>query len=95
MNNSVRGKLVTGDVRANYIMIGATWTFQGASPDILAARQGTTRLANTTMETFQQGTSNAVGDANCFTCHTPHSSTMDPKPTTDVSRVFPFLRKLF
>jgi len=68
INNSVRGQLVGGDVRSSYIMTGSTWTIGGAAPN--ATNQvGTSRLANSTMETYQQGTSNSAGGTNCFSCH--------------------------
>jgi hypothetical protein len=43
-NNNVQGRLVPGDVRKNYILIGATW----------GAKSGSRNLANSTMETFVQ-----------------------------------------
>jgi len=69
INNSVRGQLAAGDLRGNYIMTGSTWTIGGAAPNG-PNEVGTSKLANTTMETYDQGTSNqAVGSTNCFTCH--------------------------
>jgi hypothetical protein len=61
------------DVRTNYYMTGATWTILGAAPSGSFSdpplpgkprgnEVGTSKLANTTMETFQQ-------PSNCFTCH--------------------------
>jgi hypothetical protein len=44
-NNHVRGMLVSGDVRGNYILTGATWSFSA----------GTNAMTNATMETYQQG----------------------------------------
>jgi hypothetical protein len=58
INNSVRSGLKDGDVRKNYIMIGATWR----SHDMGGAALGTNLLANSTMETFVQG-------SNCLDCH--------------------------
>jgi hypothetical protein len=58
INNSVRVALNNGDVRKNYIMIGATWR----SHDMGGAALGTNLLANSTMETFVQG-------SNCLDCH--------------------------
>jgi hypothetical protein len=52
MNRSISGMLASGDVRKNYLLLGATWSLG------LGAR----RLANTTMETYQQ-------DKNAFVCH--------------------------
>lgn len=58
-DHAVLSNLAAGDVRGNYIMTGATWRIFGG---ITAPQVGTTKLANTSMETFAQGT-------NCFTCH--------------------------
>lgn len=79
INNSVLGMLVSGDVRKNYMFTGATWTIGGAAPS--ATNQvGTNKMANTTMETYQQG-------GNCFDCHVTN--------TTAVSHVFDKLKPLF
>lgn len=63
MNEHVLGALASGDVRGNYILTGATWTPFGSPPVGAIPGVGTNRLANSTMETYQQGTS------NCFSCH--------------------------
>jgi hypothetical protein len=86
INNSVRGQLVGGDIRGNYIMSGATWTIGGAAPNG-ANEVGTSQLANSTMETYQQGTGTTKSGSNCFSCHQPN--------TTDVSHVFQPLKPLF
>lgn len=77
MNNNVLGNLVSGDIRANYVQIGSVWTSNGIIPEsplpdqtnsdvaLLAPQVGSSRLANTTMETYFQGTQ--MG--NCFLCH--------------------------
>lgn len=86
INNSVLGKLASGDVRKNYIMTGATWTIFGAPPT--ASNQvGTNKLANTTMETYQQGTNNMATGSNCFSCHGTNK--------TQVSHIFAPLKPLF
>jgi hypothetical protein len=77
LNNSVLGKLVNGDVRKNYMFTGSTWTAGTAPP---AGQVGTNHMANTTMETYQQG-------GNCFSCHVTN--------TTAVSHVFAPLKPLF
>jgi hypothetical protein len=61
INRSVLGQMPRGDVRANYIMIGSTWTKDGGDPSTAPIR-GTPLLANSTMETFKQ-------KLNCFDCH--------------------------
>lgn len=62
MNSHVRGMMASGDLRANYVMLGATWT-PGLPPSGQFPGVGTNRLANSTMETYQQGGS------TCFSCH--------------------------
>jgi len=52
INNTVIGMLPTGDARKNYLLVGTIWGL-GAGSD---------RLANTTLETFDQ-------KDNCFDCH--------------------------
>jgi hypothetical protein len=52
---------VSGDVRGNYIVTGATWTIFGGPPSG-NNQVGTNKLANTTLETYQSG-------SNCFSCH--------------------------
>jgi len=70
INNNVRGMMADGDIRRNYIMSGATWTAGGAPPTP-ANQVGTSQLANSTMETYQQGKDNTTnhGGSNCLTCH--------------------------
>jgi hypothetical protein len=73
INNSVIGKLRAGDVRKNYIMVGATFTSDGKG-STGANDSGTNNLANSTMETFQQ-------DSNCFACHS--GDMLGSKPGSD------------
>lgn len=63
INNSVLSQLLSGDMRKNYFMLGATWTIGGAPPTPSGIQVGTNLLANSTMETYVQGST------NCFTCH--------------------------
>ena len=101
MNNSVRGQLVGADIRKNYFFMGATWTKGGAAPaplgppDPATASQtsfptgnavGTSQLENSTMETFQPGSSSFEVSRNCLGCHL---MTITP---TDVSHVFSALQ---
>lgn len=87
INSSVRGMMPAGDVRNNYFMMGATWTIGGAAPNT-TNQVGTSQLANTTMETFQQGPDNTTTrTSNCFSCHGSNQ--------TGVSHVFGALKKLF
>jgi hypothetical protein len=68
INNSVLSQLVSGDMRKNYFMLGATWTTNGQPPTAVppntsaGVQVGTNAMSNSTMETYVQGT-------NCFTCH--------------------------
>jgi hypothetical protein len=79
INNSVMGKLISGDVRKNYMLTGSTWTIGGAAPT--AGNQvGTNHMTNSTMETYQQG-------GNCFSCHATN--------TPSVSHVFDPLKPLY
>jgi hypothetical protein len=67
LNNSVVNRIPAGDVRKNYVLIGALWT-NGKIPGFDPANQvqqiGSLQLANATMETYFQ-----FPTLNCFTCH--------------------------
>jgi hypothetical protein len=103
INNSVRGQLVGGDVRGNYLMIGATWTNGNAPTGSFSQTPktgwpapnevGTSLLANSTMETYQQGTGNDNSGSNCFACHS-FSSPSQTAATTGLSHVFSALQPL-
>ncbi len=82
INDSVIGQLLSGDIRLNYFMLGSTWTIGGAapngafhhvltpSPHDVGNEVGTSRLANSTMETYFQGTDTLwASGSNCFSCH--------------------------
>lgn len=62
LNTDVLGLLAPGDVRANYILIGALWTQLGHIPPKPNTQKGSLLLTNSTMETYHQ-------DLHCFTCH--------------------------
>lgn len=64
LNDSIRSQLAEGDVRANYLLIGATWTRNGVPGVGLQIPEvaGSLTLANTSMETYFQF-------KNCFGCH--------------------------
>jgi len=63
---SVQRQLKSGDVRKNYVMIGTTWSQNG---QYNGATAGSPKLANTTIETFVQG-------SNCLDCHKGSKSNM-------------------
>lgn len=87
INNSVHTQLAAGDVRANYNFMGATWTFDG-SPGNAFNGAGTSRLCNTTMETYIQGTNTRFATGGtCFTCHSNIG--------TGSSHIFDATKKLF
>ena len=102
VNNTVRDQLIAGDVRKNYIFIGATWTQNGAAPtgkSYLAEKQvkhgvavGTSQLANSTMETYVQYGSGELKskNASCFSCH--HGS-LAPNAPYDLSHIYSLLLK--
>jgi hypothetical protein len=105
INNSVRGMMPGGDVRTNYFMTGATWTIGGASPtssfdgNFAENEVGTSKMANTTMETYQQGDNSFASGSNCFDCH--HGITTDlglcpmpPLQAFSLSHIFPCLQPL-
>ena len=79
-NAHVRGFLAAGDIRANYVLTGATWTIPGTFVQV-----GTNKLSNTTMETYQQG-------SNCFSCHQGNTTNFDPN---GLSHIFGGLQPLF
>ena len=84
-------------VWSNYEMIGGIWTkdgkdsggtpvpHKGGKPDKHSFQRGSLELTNTSMETFEQGSTSAV--PNCFGCH--HYSS---KKELDVSHIFKDLR---
>ena len=82
MNSNVLGALDVADVRNNYVMTGATWTGLGSSPDNPAHWKGTTVLSNTTMETYEQGST------NCFTCHVSPQSVLSSVPNQGLSHIW-------
>ena len=79
-------------VWSNYQMVGGLWTKNGAasgSPPVPSAQgpananspqRGSLELANTTMETYEQGPGSYV--PNCFGCHN-----FDPKSPLQVSHI--------
>lgn len=105
VNDSVRGLLDSADLRRKYIMTGATWTIGGGSPSTnfgnpgnatiaVGKAVGTDQMANTTLETYQQGpfslpfaSSFSAANNNCFSCHTSN--------TTSVSHIYSAIKPLF
>jgi len=83
------------DPRINYWLIGATWTWRGASPNgrfplnpALFNEIGTSTLTNSTMETFQQGADPTIQTGtNCFTCHADYTLT-GARSSVSVSHIF-------
>ncbi len=81
IDTSVASKMPSGDVRDHYYMTGATWTINGVAfntnfgnPGNTAIANGrgvgTSQLANTSMETFQQTNAKFNKHSNnCFNCH--------------------------
>jgi hypothetical protein len=89
-NNNVLSQLAGGDIRGNYFLVGATWTPFGSNPGPSNNGVGTSLLANSTMETYQQG-------SNCFDCHQNFNQppTGPSNPTTQISHVFGVTQPLF
>ncbi|QAU23172.1 hypothetical protein EO087_03505 [Dyella sp. M7H15-1] len=102
-DSSVLTQLIHGDVRANYIMTGVTWTIKGQTVENPAPGQtqpnnqiGTNLLANTTMETYEQGTSSQMNNGtNCFSCHTNLNQPTKQPANTNVSHIFSGLTPLY
>jgi len=92
INNAIRSMLA-GDIRANYLFIGAVWTPNGSAPTgtgytgthgapaAPGETIGASVLANSTMETYFQSKKHS-----CFTCHSANV-TPDILPDT-ISHVF-------
>jgi hypothetical protein len=87
MNEHVTGMLASGDIRGNYLMTGATWTPFGSNPSGSNQGVGTSKLTNSTMETYAQGT-------NCFACHQNNTAGLT-NATTEISHIFGPLQPLF
>jgi hypothetical protein len=89
INNSVGSMMPTGDVRDNYYMAGATWTIGGNPPSgnfPMGNEVGTSKLAGSTMETYQQGNALSSTPSNCFSCHVTN--------TTGVSHIYDAIQPL-
>ncbi|WP_266171439.1 hypothetical protein [Dyella subtropica] len=102
-DSSVLTQLFKGDVRANYVMTGATWTQGGqvvqptsSQPTLPSNQIGTNLLNNTTMETYDQGaTSQSNTGFNCFSCHANGSQSPGQPANTGVSHIFSTLIPLY
>ena len=105
INNNISGMMAAGDVRNNYFMTGATWTIGGAppspgqpSPGNPGNQVGTSQLANSTMETYEDGndtTSSNAGsnfNSNCFSCHASGGSPID---ISVLSHIYGVIKPLF
>ena len=107
INNAILSKLAPGDVRGNYLLIGATWTDSGTAPNRISYGRpdmpggppdtlkgvaiGTNVLANSTMETYMQ-----TAATSCFFCHSnPAANKLPPSLSPDVlSHVFSQIQPL-
>ncbi len=79
INNAIYNMLPGKDIRKNYFLIGATWTFGGAAPNssayiyptdtVAGVAIGTSQLANSTMETYFQFGTTYTSYGSCFGCH--------------------------
>jgi len=101
INNSVLNRLKGNDVRKHYYFNGATWTFGGAAPNgrsyspsltTPGVAIGTSQLANSTMETYFQGTARYQKFGSCFGCHSGNvTATLSPD---SISHIFTQLQPL-
>ncbi|GLQ87333.1 hypothetical protein [Dyella flagellata] len=93
-DSSVLTQMPKGDVRANYIMTGATWTVKGQT--VQSNNQiGTNLLNNSTMETYDQGINSQSNGSNCFSCHANGSQPAGQPANTAVSHIFTSLVPLY
>jgi hypothetical protein len=85
LDNAILGLLANGDVRKNYLLVGATWTIGGVLPNGPTAPPvvGSTSLANSTMETYHQGAM-----SNCFTCHNIGGTVPAPAGLNGISHIY-------
>lgn len=74
LNINMQKMLSNGDTRKNYLLSGAIWTHRNHIPP--DGEVGALKLANSTMETYEQ-------DLNCFDCH----QTTSPAQT-GISHIF-------
>lgn len=101
LNSNIAAMMGAGgaaaDVRNNYFQTGTTWT-EGGTPPVgpyplpygaspHGNEVGTPFLANSTMETYHQGSDSGTTGMNCFFCHQSN--------TTSVSHMYPVLKPLF
>ena len=66
LNASVRSRVLTSSVWQKYMLIGGTWLPPNAlepNQSLQTRAVASTRLSNTTMESFNQD------ESNCFACH--------------------------
>lgn len=82
LNNNVRSQLINGDVRKKYFLLGSVWTNNGVpgQNNSIPELAGSSRLANSTMETFTQS-------QNCFSCHTTQHN-------DSLSHILPIIKPL-
>jgi hypothetical protein len=95
LNKSVHNLLASGDVRKNYLIIGAMWLDDpvlgsGGPQCSISSTRGTRCVANSTMETFQQS-------ASCLKCHSSvdFSNPQAPRDMLGISHIFKRLAPLF
>ena len=82
INQSVLKLLPATSIWRNYFLVGGIWT-DGTLPPTPANEKGSLALANSTMETFTQGTT--TQPFSCFTCHNARGG---QQPPFDVSHAF-------
>ena len=100
INNDIQSQMAAkgaaADLRLNYIMSGATWTAGGApptSPFPTGNQVGTSRLTNSTMETYQQGPNTNANGLNCLDCH--QGNMLGDSGGGGLSHVYGTLKPLF
>ncbi len=95
LNKSVLTWLKPGDYRGNYIQTGGIWTSDGSIPTNGKQTDnphlvGSLKLANTTMETYDQIEGSGFNPINCFGCHNASSTS----PAFSISHIVQSMNSL-
>lgn len=96
LNKSVLTWMKPGDHRGNYIQTGSIWTSDGSIPTGGSKTDnpelvGSLKLANTTMETYDQIVpAGGYDPINCFGCHGAPAD----KPASSISHIFDSMESL-
>ena len=85
MNAAFQG-LLKGTVWANYMLISTQWPTNATSPTDPTGAPAPTFLANTTLETYIQG-SVPQSSSNCIACHNNATTLHAPATPSDFTYI--------